>query len=81
MPLYFFNFSNGPTPEPLPFENEGLELDDNDAAWEEATIACGEMLREMDGSLRPGDGWKMQVTDADGKTIFALSFTTEAPSE
>jgi hypothetical protein len=34
MPLYFFNFSRGPTPEPRPFENEGLELDDDDAAWE-----------------------------------------------
>jgi hypothetical protein len=81
MPLYFFNFSGGPTPEPLPFENEGVELDDNDAAWEEATTACGEKLSEMDGALRPGDGWKMEVTDADGNAIFALSFTTEAPSE
>ena len=76
MALYFFNFSSG-----LPFENEGVELHDNDAAWEEATIACGERLREMDGSLRPGDGWKMEVTDADGNAIFALRFTTEAASE
>ena len=43
--------------------------------------ACGERLREMDGSLKPGDGWKMEVTDADGKAIFALRFTTEAASE
>ena len=81
MPLYFFNFSSGPTPESLPFENEGVELDDNDAAWEEAKVACGERLRYMDGSLRPGDGWKMEVTDADGKAIFALRFTTEAASQ
>ena len=81
MSLYFFNFSSGPTPEPPPFENEGLELDDNAAAWEEATTACGEKLREIDGSLRPGDGRKMEVTDADGKAIFALRFTTEAASE
>jgi hypothetical protein len=56
MPLYFFNFSRAPTREPRPFKNEGLELVDDDAAWEEATTACGEKLREMDGSLRPGDG-------------------------
>jgi hypothetical protein len=78
MPLYFFNFSRGPTSDPRPFKNEGLELISNDAAWEEATTACGEKLREMDGSLRPGDGWKMEVTDADGKAIFALRFTTES---
>jgi hypothetical protein len=80
MPLYFFNFSRVPTPEPRPFKNEGLELVDDAAAWEEATTACGEKLREMDGSFRPGHGWKMEVTDAGGKAIFALRFTTE-PSE
>jgi hypothetical protein len=78
MPRYFFNFSRSEKPEPLPFKNEGLELHDDDAAWEEATTACGEKLREMDGSLRPGDGWKMEVTDAGGKAIFALRFMTEA---
>jgi hypothetical protein len=75
MPLYFFNFSSAPGPRP--FKNEGLELADNAAAWEEATTACGEKLREIDGSLKPGDGWKMEVTDPNGKAIFTLRFTTE----
>jgi hypothetical protein len=78
MPLYFFNFSRSPNPGPRPFKNDGLELADNDAAWEEATTACGEKLREMDGSLRPGDGWKMEVTDAGGKALFSLKFTSES---
>src|ERR1700712_3575214 len=78
MPLYFFNFSRSSNPEPRPFKNDGLELVDNDAAWEEATTACGEKLREIDGALRPGDGWKMEVTDAGGKAIYALKFTTES---
>jgi hypothetical protein len=78
MPLYFFNFSRAPTREPRPFKNEGLELVDDAAAWEEATTACGEKLRELDGGLRPGDGWEMDVTDANGKAIFALKFTTES---
>jgi hypothetical protein len=77
MPLYFFNFSRGPKPETTPFKSEVLELADNVAAWEEATTACGEKLREIDGSLRPGDGWTMEVTDASGKAIYALRFTTE----
>ena len=78
MPLYFFNFSSALTWKARPFKNEGLELADNAAAWEEATTACGEKLRELDGSLRPGDGWNMEVTDANGKAIFALRFTTES---
>jgi hypothetical protein len=77
MPLYFFNFSRAPTTEADPFKNEGLELVDNDAAWEEATTACGEKLRHINGSLRPGDGWKMEVTDGNGKAIFSLRFTSE----
>jgi hypothetical protein len=78
MPLYFFNFVRDSVPEARPFKNEGLELVDNYAAWEEATLACGEKLREMDGSLRPGDGWTMEVTDASGKAVFVLKFTTES---
>jgi hypothetical protein len=78
MPLYFFNFSRSPKAEARPFKNEGLELVDDNAAWAEATTACGEKLREMNGSLRPGDGWKMEVTDAGGKALFALKFTTES---
>ena len=78
MPLYFFNFSSPLTSKARPFKNEGLELADHAAAWEEATTACGEKLRELDGSLRPGDGWNMEVTDANGKAIFALRFTTES---
>jgi hypothetical protein len=84
MPLYFFNFSRVPELEPSPSKNaspsknEGLELANNDSAWEEATTACGEKLREIDGSLRPGGGWKMEVTDGGGKAIFALRFTTES---
>jgi hypothetical protein len=78
MPLYFFNFIRASKSETRPFKNDGLELVDNDAAWEEATTACGEKLREMDGSLRPGDGWNLEVTDAGGKAIFALKFTTES---
>jgi len=78
MPLYFFNFSRSPNPEPRPFKNEGLELADNDAAWEEATTACGEKLREMDGSLRPGGGWKMEVTNSQGKAVYVLRFDSKA---
>jgi hypothetical protein len=78
LPLIFFNLTRSAKAEARPFKNEGLEFVDDNAAWEEATTACGEKLREIDGSLRPGDGWKMEVTDAGGKALFALKFTTES---
>jgi hypothetical protein len=81
MPRYFFNFSRGRTPEPRRFKNEGLELPGHAAAWDEATTSSGEKPRGIDCSLRPRDGWKMEVTDADGKAIFVLRLTTEAASE
>jgi hypothetical protein len=78
MPLYFFNFSQSPDPEPRRFKNDGLELIDDAAAWEEATTACGEKLREIDGALSPGDGWTMEVSDSLGKLIYVLTFDSRA---
>jgi hypothetical protein len=71
MPLYFFNFSSALTWKARPFKNEGLELADNAAAWEERPPAAK-------SCASPGDGWNMEVTDANGKAIFALRFTTES---
>lgn len=75
MPLYFFNVTRDGKPASI---NDGLELVDDQDAWEEATTACGELIREIDGSLRPGSGWKMEVTDAQGKPIYVLTFQSKA---
>jgi hypothetical protein len=59
-------------------ENEGLELPDNDAAWVEATVACGELLRDLNGRLKPGDHyWSMQVSDESGAKLYSLEFGTK----
>jgi hypothetical protein len=42
---------------------DGVELPDKNAAWEEATVAAGEMVKGLDGSLKPGHDWRMEVTD------------------
>ena len=59
-------------------QNAGLELPDRNAAWIEATTACGELLRDMDGRLKPGDKWSMQVKDEHGTQIYLLEFKTKA---
>jgi hypothetical protein len=58
--------------------NEGLELPDREAAWAEATTASGELLRDLDGRLRPGDQWSMRVQDAFGADIYLLEFKTKS---
>ncbi|MET4390898.1 hypothetical protein ABIB73_006684 [Bradyrhizobium sp. F1.4.3] len=59
-------------------QNDGLELPDREAAWVEATTACGELLRDLNGKLKPGDQWSMKVQDATGADIYLLEFKTRA---
>jgi hypothetical protein len=75
MPRYFFTVQDGQRSE---WKNEGLELPDNDAAWVEATMACGELLRNLSGQLKPGDHWSMQVKDENGNDLYVLQFTTKS---
>jgi hypothetical protein len=57
-------------------KNEGLDLPDSEAAWVEATTACGELLRNLNGRLRPGDHWSMHVKDEAGTDLYILEFKT-----
>ncbi len=75
MPRFFFHIIPGPKAS---IENEGLDLPDTHAAWIEATAACGEILRDLNGALRPGSVWRMMVRDENGTDIFELEFRTRA---
>jgi hypothetical protein len=75
MPRYFFTVLDG---HKSTLKNEGLDLPDNDAAWVEATTACGELLRNLNGRLRPGDHWSMRVKDEVGTDLYVLEFKTSS---
>jgi hypothetical protein len=75
MPRYFFDFTGN---DEVASDNDGLTLLDHQAAFEEATMACGEMIRTIDGHLQPGNGWRMEVTDEAGKLIYRLLFMAES---
>jgi hypothetical protein len=36
-----------------------------------------ELLRELDGRLKPGDHWSMQVSDDAGTDLYLLEFKTK----
>jgi hypothetical protein len=74
MPKFYFTVRDGRNSE---LQNEGIDLPDKNAAWVEATTACGELLRDLDGRLNPGDEWCMRVKDNIGADIFLLEFKTK----
>jgi hypothetical protein len=74
MPQFFFTVVDGKNSQ---IQDEGLDLPDDHAAWIEATIACGELLRELDGRLNPGDQWSMAVKDETGRDLYLLEFKTQ----
>ena len=59
MPRYFFNIYH----ETEQINLQGEELPDKHAAWKEATVMAGQILQDMDGKLKPGQWWQMEVTD------------------
>jgi hypothetical protein len=74
MPRYFFNITLGKLPRPT---DEGMELPSDEAAWEEATTTCGEMIKELDGKLKAGPDWEMVVTNDVGHKLYRLRFLAD----
>jgi hypothetical protein len=75
MPRYFFHLN---TSDEADRDSDGLTFLDHQAAWEEATMACAEMIRTIDGPLRPGASWRMEVTDEAGKLVYRLRLIAES---
>jgi hypothetical protein len=68
MPVFFFNINH--THRDL--DEYSLELPDNEAAWREATMTAGELLKEVDGKFRPGQDWVLEVTDDNQKPVYVI---------
>ena len=76
MPLYYLSVSCG---EEAISPDEGIELEDDQAAWEEAIEASGEMIRDMNSiDFEPSSEWRMDVKRASGDLVYRLRFQTEA---
>ena len=58
-------------------QSDGLLFRDKAAAWREASMSCGEIIREMDGKIEPGCNWQMEVADHTGQPIYRFTFTAE----
>jgi hypothetical protein len=75
MPRYFFNIHH----DTVHLDHEGEELPDKHAAWKEATVMAGKILQDLDGKLRPGHVWRMEVTDESKDPLFVLQISAQKP--
>jgi hypothetical protein len=71
---YFFHIVLNGSPSG---QSDGLLFPDKAAAWREASMSCGEIIREMDGKIKPGCNWQMEVSDHTGQAIYRFTFTAE----
>jgi hypothetical protein len=62
----------------FPSLNEvGEELPNDEAAWREATTTAGEIFKNVDGKMRPGQEWELDVTDQNRNPLFLIHITTK----
>ena len=73
MPRYFFHVRHAGLQPDL----EGSDLADDGTAWAEATAMVGEMLRDMDGELKPGSEWSLDVANERQDLLFRLRIQAE----
>jgi hypothetical protein len=75
MPRYFFNLHHARSN----IDSEGEEFSDLRAAFREATRTTGEVLRDLDTELAPGQDWRLEVTDEFGNVIYVIRVNAEQP--
>ena len=73
MPRYFFNIRHERSGD----DTEGEELPDQNAAWREATSMAAELLRDIDGKLRPGQDVQLVVTDEFRNRLYVIRIIAE----
>ncbi len=71
MPRYFFHIHDG---EERP-DRDGVELTGPDQAREQAVVACGEALKDLDGEFWDSREWRMLVVDEKGATVCVLTLS------
>ena len=54
-----------------------VELANDGDAWVEATSACGQMIKDLDGALKANTDWRMEVFDEQRQPLFRLSVRAE----
>jgi hypothetical protein len=75
MARYYFPIQHNSVEYP---DVEGSDLPDDKTAWNHATKACGEIIRDMDGKMQPNTQWAMEVRGEAQLPIFTIAVTTKS---
>lgn len=75
MPVYNFE-KNEPGKETVHLDP--LQLADDEQAWDEAVVACGQMVKDMGGEMPKGSEFVLRVADEEHSPIFAVKVSSEA---
>lgn len=75
MPLYYFSTTRD---EQRNDRDDPIDLPDDRAAWGQASIAFGEMLKEIDGDLQPNTEWRLDVKNQSQVLIYSLKLMPES---
>ena len=70
MPVYVFKWSDDEEPT-------HVDLSDDDAAWSEAVITLGLVLRDIDGSLPAPSDLGLSVEDQSGRVVATMNVHAE----
>jgi hypothetical protein len=73
MPRYYFNVYDGTSS----VDDDGAELQDDEAAWQQATTTAGELFKDVDGKFRPDQEWSLEVTDERRKPIYVINISSQ----
>ena len=68
MPLFHFNVLDGVTD----LDTEGTELLNVDAAWREARMLAGDIIKDDGEWAKLGEEWRIEVTDHAGLILFRI---------
>ncbi len=75
MPLYFFRIRNG---RYSGASDQGTELADRDAAWNELTSVCADIVGGISRKLKEDSEWEMELLDESKRPVFRIRLVAES---
>ena len=75
MPLFYFRIRTGRYSGE---SSHGIELADQDAAREELTSVCGDMIGSIARHLSENAEWQMELLDESRKPVFRIRLIAES---
>src|ERR1700742_4095093 len=76
MPLYFFRIRNG---RYSGASEQSIELAAHNAAWQELTSSCADMVGGICRKLGRDTQWEMELLDERKQPVFRISLVADSP--